>query len=133
MNASEADQLRTGTLTDFLGDFILPKRLTGEGHGMGRATPRVTQHGDGHPSIAMSSASTHVTSLADSEPSKFRLGEPAQEDLQREERGSPGHAAAHPPDSTLSNYKPNLNAGNVVGTIGQNKQILKWSCLVCTL
>ncbi|KAI0266619.1 hypothetical protein BGY98DRAFT_939036 [Russula aff. rugulosa BPL654] len=35
MDAIEADQLRTGTLTDFWGDFILPKRTTEEGRSTG--------------------------------------------------------------------------------------------------
>ncbi|KAI0001516.1 WLM domain-containing protein [Russula compacta] len=69
MDASEVDQLRTGTLSDFWGDFILPKRQTGEGHDAGSTATR----DDGPP------------------------------------------------------------LGNVARTRSENRQITKWSCLVCTL
>ena len=137
MDVSEADQLRTGTLTDFWGDFILPKRPPGEGRSSGseetggggspRGTPQRAT------SVATSAASAPVRTRADPNSTKFT---PARE-FQHEKQDALGHVVAKPHntlDTTLSNSKQNLKVGNELRTIREDKQILHmWSCLVCTL
>lgn len=136
MDASEANQLKTGTLTDFWGDFILPKRSTGEGHSAGsKATgndgpPRVTLQGAGNASIAKSASSAPVRTRTD--PVSSTLA-PAQQD---EKQRRPGHAVAKPHStlgSTLSNSTQNLNVGNELVATRQDGQIPMWACLACTL
>jgi len=139
MDAIEADQLRTGALTDFWGDFILPKRTTGEGWSTeikesgDDVSPRGTLQKARNTSVATSGASAPVTTLADPISTKFT---PAQE-FQHEKQDAQGHVVAEPRntlDLTLSNSNQNLKAGNELRTIREDKQILSmWSCLVCTL
>jgi hypothetical protein len=139
MDASEADQLKTGTLTDFWGDFILPKRSTGEGHSTGsKATgddgpPRATLQGAGNTSIATSAAPAPVRTRADLVSSTFA---PAREEFQRKKQGLQGHVVAIPHstlDSTVSNSTQKLKIGNELRTIREDRQIPMWTCLVCTL
>ncbi|KAI9512026.1 WLM-domain-containing protein [Russula earlei] len=135
MDASEADNLRTGTLTDIWRDFILPQRLTGEGDSSGsRATedgpPRVIQTRMGDTPIITSSESTPERRRADLEPSKIKLGEIAHEELRLVEQESLVHTVdkwRSAPGSRLSNSTRNLIKDDNVD------QIPKWSCLVCTL
>jgi len=141
MDANEADQLRTGTLTDFWGDFILPKRTTGEGRSTGNketgddGSSRGTLQRAGNTSVATSATSAPVRTRADPISTKFT---PARE-FQHEEQDALGHVVAEPHntlDSTLSNSNQNLKAGNELRTIREDsdKQIpLMWSCSVCTL
>jgi len=44
MDSSEANELRTGTLSDFWGDFILPKCSTRGGYGTGDNTTGTKHH-----------------------------------------------------------------------------------------
>lgn len=113
MDANEADQLRTGTLTDFWGDFILPKCTTGEGSSTGNketgydGSPRGTLQRVGNTSVAASAASAPVRTRADPVSTKFT---PAQE------------------------FQHEKQVGNELRTIREDKQILPmWSCLACTL
>ena len=135
MDATEADQLRTGTLADLWGDFILPKRTIGEGRNRGNketgddGSPRVTLHRAGNTSVATSS-SAPVRTRADPISTKFT---PTRE-LQHEKQDALGHVVAEPHntfDFTLPNSNQNLNE---LRTIREDKQRLPmWSCLVCTL
>jgi hypothetical protein len=136
MDAIEADQLRTGTLTDFWGDFILPKRTTGEGPSTGNKktgddrSPRGTLQRAGNTSVATSATSAPVR---DPISTKFT---PAQE-FQHKKQDALGHVVAEPHntlDSTTSNSNQNLKVSNKLRTIREDKQIpLMWSCLACTL
>jgi hypothetical protein len=136
MDASEADRLRTGSLTDFWGDFILPKRSTGESHGTGsKATgddgppPRATLQRTGNTSIVTSATAAPVRTPA---ASKFT---PAPEESQHEKDGLLGRVVAKPHstlDAALSNSTQKLKVGNEVTTIREDRQTM-WSCLVCTL
>jgi hypothetical protein len=129
MDALEANQVRTGTLTDFWGDFILPKRSTGEGDNTGsKATgndglPHVNLQRAGNTSATSAPARTR----ADPVSSKFT---PAQEELQHEGQGSLGHVAAKPLDTRLSNSTHNLKVGN---ELRATREDTMWPCLVCTL
>jgi DNA-dependent metalloprotease WSS1 len=139
MDAIEADQLRTGTLTDFWGDFILPKRTTGEGRITGNketgndGSPRGTLQRVGNTSVAKSAASAApVRTRTDPISTKFT---PAQE-FQNEKQDTLGHVVAEPRnplDSTTSNSNQNLKVGSELRAIRKDKQIPMWSCLVCTL
>lgn len=139
MDAIEADQLRTGTLTDFWGDFILPKRTTGEVRSTGKdetgndGSPRGTLQRAGNTSVTKSAASAApVRTRADPISTKFT---PARE-FQHKIQDALGHVVAEPRntlDSTTSNSKQNLKVGSELGTIREDKQIPMWSCLVCTL
>lgn len=119
MDALEANQLRTGTLTDFWGDFILPKRSTGEVDNTGsKATgndgpPHVDLHRAGN----TSAPSALVRTRADPVSSKFT---PAQEELQHEGQGLLGHVVS----------TQNLKVGN---ELRATREDTMWSCLVCTL
>jgi hypothetical protein len=132
MDALEADELRTGTLTDFWGDFILPKRSTSEGNNRrSKATgddgpPHVTLQRTGN----TSAMSAPVRTRADPVSSKFT---PAQEELQHERQGLLGHVVAKPLDTAFSNSTENLKVGNELRTIREDRQTSMWSCLVCTL
>ena len=138
MDASEANLLRTGSLTDFWGDFILPKRSTGGGYSTGsketgndKPPPRITSQRAGNTSSVTSGASTPVRTRADPTSSKFT---PAQEEFQHEREGFLGPVVAKPHntfDSALSNTQ-NSKVGNEVRTIKEDRQPM-WSCLVCTL
>ena len=140
MDASEANDLRTGTLSDFWGDFILPKCSTREGYGTGDNTTGSQASPRGIPQRAGSASTPTCTTPApvhDPESLKSRPGEPAKEEMWRGEHGSLCHTAAKPLNttySTLSNSKQNLNVGNPTGTgERESREICKWSCLVCTL
>jgi hypothetical protein len=131
MDASEADQLKTGTLTDFWDDFILPKRSTGKGHGTGSKAagddgpPRVTLQGAGN---TTSASSAPVRTRTDPVSSTLM---PAQQD---EKQRLPSHVGAKPHsklDSTVSNQ--DLKVGDKLRTIRKDRQTPMWSCLVCTL
>jgi len=142
MDASEANLLRTGTLSDFWGDFILPKRSTPEGYGTGdkrtgdHLSPRGKPQRAGHTSIATFMISAPAKSGDDCDPDsdswKSRPGKTTQEGLWHGERGSVPHRFTkllNTTDSTLSNSQQSLN----VSRAGENEEITKWSCLVCTL
>jgi hypothetical protein len=140
MNASEANELRTGTLSDFWGDFILPKCSTREGYGTGDNTTGDQESPRGISGRAGTSTSTCTTPApvrAGHDPEslslKSRPGKPAQEEMWRGAHGSLCHTVDKPlntTDSTLSNSKENLGVGT--GT-RKNQEISKWPCLVCTL
>jgi hypothetical protein len=93
MDANEADQLRTGTLTDFWGDFILPKHTTGEGRSTGNketgddGSPRDTLQRSGNTSVATSATSAPVRTRADPISTKFT---PARE-FQHDKQDALGH------------------------------------------
>lgn len=140
MDASEANQLRTGTLSDFWGDFILPKRSTPEGYGTGdkrtgdHLSPRGKPQRAGHTSIATYMTSAPARSGDDCDPDpgswKSRPGKTTQEGLwRRGERESVPHRVTKLTDSTLSNSQQSLN----VARAREDEEITKWSCLVCTL
>ena len=142
MDASEANQLRTGTLSDFWGDFILPKRSTPDSYGTAdkrtgdHPSPRGKPQRAGNTSIATSMTSDHARSGrdpgGDPESRKSRPGKPTQQGLWREERGLVPHTVTKPlntADSTVSNSKQSLN----IARVRENEEISKWSCLVCTL
>ena len=139
MDATEADQLKTGTLTDFWGDFILPKRTTSKGRSTGNketgydGSPRGTLQRAGNTSVTKSAASAPVETRTDPISTKFT---PAQE-FQLEKQDALGHVVAEPHntlDYTTSNSNKNLKVGNELRTIREDKQILPmWSCSVCTL
>ncbi len=141
MDASEANQLRTGTLTNFWGDFILPKRSTGEAYCAGSEEtgdrpPRVTSQRAANTSVATSAAPAPARTRADPISTKFTPAHD-QSKFQHERQDTLGHAAAEPHntlDSTFSNSNENFKVGNSLRTIREDKQILPmWSCLVCTL
>ena len=141
MDASEANQLRTGTLSDFWGDFILPKHTTREGSATGdkntedHASPRGIPQITGNTSIATCTTSAPAQTGEDPESLQSRPAKLAKEVLWREEIGSLCHTVTEPldiTDSTLSNSKQSLKVGKVTRT-GENQGIPKWSCLVCTL
>ena len=139
MDVTEADRLRTGTLTDFWGDFILPKRSTGEGPSTGNketgydGSPRGTLQRAGNTSVATSAASTApARTRADPISTKFT---PTQE-FQLEKQDGLGHVVAEPQNTldSTTNSNHNLKVGNELRTIREDKRILPmWSCLVCTL
>jgi hypothetical protein len=122
MDTSEANQLRTGTLSDFWGDFVLPKRSTPEGYGTedkrigDHPSPRGKPQRAGHTSIP-----TFMTSAAarsgddhdpDPDPWKSRPGRTTQDGLWRGERGSVPRRVTkllNTTDSTLSNSKQSLS------------------------
>jgi len=138
MDASEADLLRTGTLSDLWGDFILPRRPTKEGHGTKcKATgkeglSRVTLQRTGNLSIDTSSSATALRPEA----SKPRLGKLEQEEISHIQQKSPAQAVT-PLDSTvaitLSNSIQSSKVHNVPRPQKQMNEMLEWSCLVCTL
>jgi hypothetical protein len=138
MDVTEADQLRTGTLTDFWGDFILPKHSTGEDHNTGSketgydGSPRGTLQRAGSTSVATYAASASVRTRADPISTKFT---PAQE-FQLEKQDVLDHVVAEPHNTldSTTNFNQNLKVGNELRTIREDKRILPmWSCLVCTL
>lgn len=135
MDATEADQLRTGALTGFWGDFILPKHTTGTGNKeTGHdGSPRGTLQRVRNTSVATSAASAPVRTRADPISTKFA---PARE-FQQDKQDALDHVVTEPhntPDFTLSNSNQNLKVGNELRTIRGDKQIHPmWSCLVCTL
>ena len=131
MDESEANELKTGTLSDFWGDFILPKSKssTRGGYGTGdnstrdHVSPRGTPPRTGGTSTSTCTMSVPLKTRHDPEP---RPGGAAKEEVWRGEHGLLCHTVAKPfntTDSALSNCRPSLN---VTGTG-------KWSCLVCTL
>ena len=143
MDTSEANQLRTGTLSDFWGDFILPKRSPPEGYGTGdkRTGDHPSSRGKpqraGNTSMTMSMTSGAARSGDD--PGDDDLGswesrpeKPTREGLWRRERGSVPHRVTKPlntTDSTLSNSEQSLT----IAGARENEEISKWPCLVCTL
>jgi len=137
MDASEAKQLRTGTLSDSWGDFILPKRSTPEGYGTGDKRTEYHPSPRGKPQRADTSIARFMTSApagsgGDLESRKSRPGKPTQEGLWRRERGSVPRRVTKPPNtthSTLSNSEQSLS----IARARENEEISKWSCRVCTL
>ena len=140
MDTIEANQLRTGTLTDFWGDFILPKRTTGEGCSTGNkgtgndGSPRGTAQRAGNTSDTKSAApAAPVKTRADPISTKFTP--PAPKFQRAEKQDALDHVVAEPHNTLDStpNSNQNLKVGNELRTIREDKQILMWSCLVCTL
>lgn len=126
MDASEANQLKTGTLSDIWGGFILPKRpLDKEGHAPeSEATPVNPQKAR--------SASTHAPappaptgSTARPELSKSQPRKLPQEETQDGKRVL-GQTVPHQ-ERTFDATLPNST------TRGETARNLTWSCLVCTL
>lgn len=134
MDVSEADRLRTGTLSDFWGDFILPRRPTREGHGTeckatGKDGPsRATLQRIGKVSIDTSSSAT----ARRTEPSKPRPGKLEQEEISSHiQQKSPVPTVT--PLDTLSNSMQTSKVHNVPQPQKQMNEMLEWSCLICTL
>jgi hypothetical protein len=140
MDASEANELRTGTLSDFWGGFIIPKCSTRESYGTGDNTTGESPRGiPERPGTSTSTCTTPAPVRTGHDPEllslKSRPGKPTQEDRWRGAHGSLCHTVDKPlntTDSTLSNSKQDLNVDNATGT-RENQGISKWSCLVCTL
>jgi hypothetical protein len=144
MDSSEANELRTGTLSDFWGDFILPKCPTRGGYDTGddnttgdQASPRGISQRAASTSTSTCTTPAPVRTGRDPESfsSRSRPGSPAKEEMWRGEHGSLGHTVAkalNTIDSTVSNSKPNLNVDDVT-EIRVYQEISKWPCLVCTL
>ncbi|KAI0303834.1 WLM domain-containing protein [Multifurca ochricompacta] len=134
MDAFEANQLKTGSLSDFWGNFILPECSTGE---VGRAASTATK-GDRPPRVTPRSAgvvsigtSTNTRRPVGPELSRFGLGSPAQEEIRQGD-----HTASHSDrtsGTTLSNSTQTLTARNAPLMQREIEQNSKWSCLVCTL
>jgi len=138
MDTSEANELRTGTLPDFWGDFILPKCSTREGYGTGDNTTGESPRGiSERAGTSTYTCTTPEPVRTGNDPDSLSLssrpGKPAQEEMWRGAHGSLCHTVDKPlntTDSTLSNSKQDSNVGN--GT-RENQEISKWPCLVCTL
>ena len=109
MDVSEANELRTGTLSDFWGDFILPRYPTSGGNGTeGKATGKdgpcgATLQGSGEASIDSSSSVRKIES------SRAR---PLQ-DMR--------HTQQEPPVYSVPQLEKQVNKNP------------EWPCLVCTL
>ena len=137
MDAFEANQLRTGTLSDFWGDFILPKRSTPEDYDTGDKRTEDHPSPRGKPQRADTSIARFMTSAParsgdDLESCKSRPRKPTQEGLWRVERGSVPRRVTKPlntTDSTLSNSEQSLS----IPRARENEEISKWPCRVCTL
>ncbi|KAI9440061.1 WLM domain-containing protein [Lactarius indigo] len=130
MDSSEANQLKTGTLSDIWSGFILPKRSldkvrAAESKATGEDGSRVNSQGVRNASMHAPSPSASPWGTAKSELSRFCPGELPQEHT-RDGKRAPGQTASHQErtfDATLQNPKTR-------GEIARNP---KWSCLVCTL
>jgi hypothetical protein len=111
MDASEANQLKTGTLSDFWGDFILPRRPTSEGTDTeGKATGK-----DGPSRATLQRAGNAPIDTSSSAPAQTPGSGHGklQEEIRRMQQG------------TLAHNVPRLD-----NQVNKNPQ---WSCLVCTL
>ncbi|KAH9068318.1 WLM-domain-containing protein [Lactarius deliciosus] len=130
MDASEAKQLRTGTLSDIWGDFILPKRpldkvRAAKSKATGDDGPRVNSQGARNVPVHAPSPPTPPRGTAGPELSRFCSGKLPQEQTRGGKRMS-GQIASHQErtfGATLPNPKTRCE-------IARNP---KWSCLVCTL
>jgi len=130
MDATEADNLRIGTLADLWSDFILPKRLNVEEIGPDN---RATGDDDGPSRVIQKRASP-----LPSAPERGRaglVGTTARDEMLLKERGSldQNQTIAKSRNSRVSNSSQNFKVDNVPGTRTVNEQIPMWSCLVCTL
>ena len=125
MDTSEADQLKTGTLSDIWGGFILPKRPLNKVHvhAVESKAAVINSQSAGNPSIYVApSPPASPQSTARSELSK---SQPRQLQLPDEKRVL-GQTRPHQErtfDATLSNSKTRCGTAHN----------LTWSCLVCTL
>ena len=123
MDTSEADQLKTGTLSDIWGGFILPKRPLDKVYAVESKAVVVNSQSAKNPSIyAAPSPPTSPQSTARSELSK---SQPRRLQPQDEKRVL-GQTRSHQErtfDATLSNSM----------TRGGTAHNFTWSCLVCTL
>jgi hypothetical protein len=139
MDASEANQLRTGTLSDFWGDFILPNHSTPESYGTGdnkNTWDHASTRGGilpkaGNTSTSTCTPPTPVGRGERPEPLRSRPGKLAPEALRRE---SLCHTVTKPlttTDSTLSNFRKVGNLGRT--RENENQGNSQWSCLACTL
>jgi len=122
MDATEADNLRIGTLADFWGDFILPKRLNVEENG---PDDRATRD-DGPPRFIHKRVGN---ATSPSVPERGRAGF----EIRLKEHGSLDHTITELRNASVSNSTQNLKVDNVPGRRAVREQIPKWSCLVCTL
>ena len=124
MDASEADQLKTGTLSDIWGGFIVPKRpldkVTGDDG------PRINSQGAKNASMHAPLPPAPSRGTANSESSRAQPGKLPQGQA-RDEKRVLGQTAWHQEKTlgvtTFSNPK----------TRGEMARNLRWSCLMCTL
>ncbi|KAI9461719.1 WLM-domain-containing protein [Lactarius psammicola] len=127
MDASEADQLKTGTLSDIWGGFILPKRPPNKVHAVeSKATkdgnpPRVNPQGTRNASMHASSPPAPPRGTARPESSRK-----LPQEQTRNGKRVLGQTASHQ-ERTFGATFPNPKTR---GEIARNP---KWSCLVCTL
>ncbi|KAH9178287.1 WLM domain-containing protein [Lactarius sanguifluus] len=130
MDASEAKQLKTGTLSDIWGDFILPKRpldkvRAAKSKATGDDGPRVNSQGARNTPVHAPSPPAPPRGTARPELSRFCSGKLPQEQT-RDGKAESGQTASHQErtfGATLPNPKTRCE-------IARNP---KWSCLVCTL
>jgi hypothetical protein len=125
MDTSEADQLKTGTLSDIWGSFILPKRPLDKVPATESKATCVNPQG-------AKNASTHAPlppapklSTARAESSKFQPRKLPQEQA-RDGKRILGQAVPHQ-ERTFDATLPNST------TRGETLRNVTWSCLVCTL
>ncbi|KAH9058358.1 WLM-domain-containing protein [Lactarius vividus] len=130
MDASEAKQLKTGTLSDIWGDFILPKRplnkvRAAESKATGDDSPRVNSQGAKNASMRAPSPPAPPRGAVRPESPRFCPGKLPQEQTQGGKQMS-GRTVSHQErtfGATLSNPKTRCEIARTP----------KWSCLVCTL
>ena len=131
MDASEADQLKTGTLPDIWGGFILPKRPldkvpAAESKATGDNGPlRISPQGARNASMYAPSPPAPPRGTVISESSRSRPTKLPQEQT-RDEKRVLGQIACHQ-ERTFDATSPNPK------TRGEMAQNLTWPCLVCTL
>jgi len=130
MDASEADQLKTGrgTLSDIWSGFILPKRPLDKvpaGECGDDGPPRINSQGARNASVHAPSSPAPPRGTVSSESSKSRPGKPPQEQI-RDGKRVLGQTAC-PQERTFGATFPNPE------TRGEIARNLTWSCLVCTL
>lgn len=124
MDATEADQLKAGTLSDIWGGFILPKRPPGKVHAVeSKATgpPGVSPQGSRNASTRAPSPPPPARSTARPESLRFFPGKLPQEQTRDGKRVS---------GQTASYQERTFGATTTRGDITRNH---KWPCLVCTL
>jgi len=125
MDASEADQLKTGTLSDIWGGFILPKRQLDKVHAVERKVAGISPKGAGDASTDAPSPPAPPQSTARPESSKSQPKKLPQE--QTRDRKRVLGQTAHHQERTFDATPPNST------TRGETLRNVTWSCLVCTL
>lgn len=122
MDTSEANQLKTGTLSDIWGGFIMPKRPLDNDHAAESKATGVNSQRTGNapkrtPSPPALLQSTVRSELSKSQPRKLQP---------RDEKRALGQIAPHQ-ERTFDATLPNST------TRGGTAHNITWSCLVCTL